>query len=427
MINPGSALKIAYLYQTPAPRLDGDRAAAVHINQVVCHLKRRGHHVRLFTLQGRYPVYTDDPQALWANKTNGFHYGQLGVSGTRPFLWLESALRRLQTELQLPYLGLFDSLHFHEACLRELCGYDLLYERYNLFARGGVWTAQRTGIPLVIEVNGDMIAEYDYVGRPLRGLQRWMAVWSTHFVFATARAIVSPSQGLADHLVARWGLPQDKVFVIPNAADIETFGTPSDPEVWRTRLGIPDDALVVMFVGGFYPWHGLETLVEAFVRVRDQVPTAHLVLVGDGAVRPTVEARIGSLSLNDAAIVTGNVPHPDVADLLALADVTTATLQEKGWGVAPLKLFEYMAAGKAIVASAVAGIDEFILDNETGILVPPEDVEALAQALIHLLRNPAERARLGRNARRQAVEQHSWERYVERLAEIYADVLAQKR
>ena len=134
-------MRIAYLYQAPLSELRGNRAAAIHIHHLVRALQQQGHHLRVFTLQGRQPVYTDDLAAYREGQDAALRTARLGVSGSGPFLLLESALRRLQSTLRLPYLALFDSLHFYEACLHELTNYDVLHERYNLLGLGGAGAA----------------------------------------------------------------------------------------------------------------------------------------------------------------------------------------------------------------------------------------------------------------------------------------------
>jgi glycosyltransferase involved in cell wall biosynthesis len=180
-----------------------------------------------------------------------------------------------------------------------------------------------------------------------------------------------------------------------------------------------------MFVGGFQPWHGLEFLVEAFAQVAQKRPDAKLVLVGDGPARPAVETTITKLGLEKRILITGYVAHDRMPEWLAAADVAVAPyppLPQELW-FSPLKLYEYMAAGKAIVASAAGQIAEVIKDGHNGLLVRPGDVGELAQAIVTLLDDPAGRQALGRAARQQAVNQHSWAVYRQRLELLYAAAL----
>jgi glycosyltransferase involved in cell wall biosynthesis len=192
----------------------------------------------------------------------------------------------------------------------------------------------------------------------------------------------------------------------------------------RHHLGLTDEP-VVMFVGGFYPWHDLSLLVESFGNLLRSAPDARLVLVGDGETRPTLEKMIKEQDLKHAVIMTGAVDHHRVPEMLAVADVAVAPNIPffGGHGGSPLKIFEYMAAGKAIIASGTGQIAEVIHHGHNGLLVKPGDADDLARAMLRLINDPAERARLGRNARQQAVERHSWEHYAKELEQIYLSVL----
>ena len=138
------------------------------------------------------------------------HYGQLGWSGTALFKWFESGVRRLQSELHLPYLALFDSYRMGEAGSINLKGVDLIHERYNLMALGGVRASQKLGIPLVLEVNADLLQQRKFKGIPERGLRRLFAVWATRISFNAAAKIICISVGLKDHLSRKWNIEEEQ-------------------------------------------------------------------------------------------------------------------------------------------------------------------------------------------------------------------------
>jgi glycosyltransferase involved in cell wall biosynthesis len=180
-----------------------------------------------------------------------------------------------------------------------------------------------------------------------------------------------------------------------------------------------------MFVGSFQPWHGIDLLVEIFAQVLQDCPSAKLLLVGDGPARPTVEQKILDLDITNAVIITGLIPHVQIPQMLAIADVVTLpypSLRKDLW-FSPLKLFEYMAAGKAIVASNAGQIAEIIQHGHSGLLIESGNVESFARAVFAILQDPSEGKRLGKNAQEQAVQQFSWEKYVSELEAIYFSVL----
>jgi glycosyltransferase involved in cell wall biosynthesis len=132
-------------------------------------------------------------------------------------------------------------------------------------------------------------------------------------------------------------------------------------------------------------------------------------------------------SLQQSVIMTGSIVHTRVAEMLSVADIALVpsahvSASQGGTGT-PLKLFEYMAAGKPIVATALSHAVEVIQNGHTGLLVEAGNVNQFAEAILTLLKNPSERERLGRNARQLAIEKYSWAEYTRRLEEIYLEVL----
>jgi glycosyltransferase involved in cell wall biosynthesis len=125
--------------------------------------------------------------------------------------------------------------------------------------------------------------------------------------------------------------------------------------------------------------------------------------------------------------MTGEITHAEVPAMLSIADLAVVpsapVAASRGGTGTPLKLFEYMAAGKAIVATAVNQAAEVIEDGRTGRLVPARDVHRFAKTILTLLNDPVERVRLGENARQQAIKLYSWEEYTRRLESIYHNVL----
>ena len=419
-------LKIAHLYQESGIRFCEPHAAQVHIYHTIRGLQRAGHEVTLLALQGRQILCTQDLQVFKSDVLPASHYGQLGLSGTSLFKGFESSVRRLQSELHLPYLALFDSYRMAEAGGKNLKGINLIHERFNLLALGGAWASRKLGIPFVLEVNADLLEQRKFKGVQERGLRRLFAVWATRMCLKTAAKVICISVDLKDHLSRNWNIEESKLTVLPCAADVEAFKPNHNSGIVRQGLGLTTEP-VVIWVGGFYPWHDLDLLLESFAQILRRHPDAKLVLVGDGQTRSSVASTVTKNGLQHAVIMTGAVAHNKVAEMLSIADVAVVpsapvTVSRGGTGT-PLKLFEYMAAAKAIVATAVNQAREVILDGHNGLLVEAGDVNGFAEAMLTLLNDPAERTRLGQNAREQAVKQYSWEQYTKRLEEIYLSVL----
>lgn len=413
-------LRIAYALQNVGGiDFAQDMGDTVPVKQTLLRLQRAGHQVRCLQLRGRTVAGLDDVSAT----SNGAPLPQ-GLSATRPFLAFESGVRRAQRTLRLPYYALFDTYRFYEACLRALPGYDLCHEHNGLFCGGAALACRRLNIPYVLTFSADPLFERELVGRPVRGLRRLLAIWETRFAMGQARKIICVSQASKRRLLDVWQVDPEKIVVMANGVDLHRFRPGYDPRPVRASLGV-GDAPLIGFVGGFRPWHGIERLVESLARVRRHVSEAKLLLIGDGRARPQIESKVAEMGLKQVVIITGLVPQASVPQMLAAVDVAVLPypqLPDELW-FSPLKLYEYMACGKAVVASRSGQIAEVIEEGENGLLVEPGKVGELSRAIVRLLQNEEERSRLGKRAYEQAVKEHSWERYVERLEGVYRSVV----
>lgn len=409
------SLCIAYLIQNAGNDLWEDTGPAVVIKNTVRGLQRAGHQVFVAKLDGRSVLRIDDIDRLGQARAMS-----LGLSGSRAFQLLESGVRRLQRRLRLSYYALFDSFRFYEVCLRVLSGNDICHEYGGAFGIGAALACWRLRIPRLVTVEADFLLEKAVSGSPLRGFHGWVAGQGARLSYRLAQGIITVSEAAKAQLAERWNLDPGKIVVMPNGVDVDLFRPDRDPAAVRAELGLGDDP-VICFVGAFQVWHGLDKLLQGFARVLAARPRARLVLVGDGRARPMVERLAVEAGVSRSVVITGLVEQNRVPAFLAAADVAVLPYPKLGrelW-FSPLKLYEYMAAGKAIVASRSGQNADVIRHGETGLLVEPGDVADLAEKIIHLLDRPQERRRLGENARTQAVARHSWGGYIQRLEAVY--------
>lgn len=415
-------LRVAYMIQNVGLDLHRRVGDVVPVYNSLKGLQQAGHTVRVFELQGRQVALIDDVDRLQETKP-----AALNLTAKRPFLLLESGVRRLQRMMNLPYFAFFDSLRFYEAAMQHLADYDICHEHNGLFSMATAVACRRLQKPYVLTFSADAILESELVGQPLRGWHRRAAVWEAKQTYKLADRIICVSEPAKKHLVQQWRVDPQKIKVMPNGVDIALFGGAYDTAAVRTewRLG---DAPVITFVGGFQPWHGLENLVAAFAQLLPALPQARLLLVGDGPARKSLEAAITQHDVANAVTITGFVSQEQVPAFLAAADIAVLPypeLPQELW-FSPLKLYEYMAAGKAIVASRSGQIAEVLQDGENGLLTPPGSIDALSQAMRTLLQDDALRQRLGRQAQADAVAHHSWKQYIRRLETVYQMAMATK-
>lgn len=352
-------------------------------------------------------------------------FARLGASGKRGFRFIEGAIRRLQRSLGIPYYACFDSFRFYEATLQLLPDVDLCHEHNGLFCMGAAVACARTQKPYVLTFSADPILERKLVERPLRGIHAQVANREARYAFRIARKIICVSEQAKQQLIRNWRVDSEKIVVMPNGVDVHLFGRSYDPQPIRARFGFTNHP-IIGFVGGFQPWHGTDLLVEAFSSLVSQHPNLRLLFVGDGPARPMIEKKVNQLGLSAKVVFTGLVPQSQVPKMLSIVDVAVIPypkLPNDLW-FSPLKLYEYMAAGKAIVASQSGQIAEVLQNGYNGILVEPGNLIALSEAINKLVIDSQLRIQLGENAQHQAVERHSWEKYIHRLEAIYTSVLA---
>lgn len=350
----------------------------------------------------------------------------VGWSGSHCFEFASKASWRVQQWLGIPYLNVFSNYRRFDACRRLLPGFDLAFERNGLYSIGVAKACRRLTLPYVLFFDADEIMERDFQGDPITGLLRWRARNLLAYNLRAADGVIAVSKPAKANLVDNWKVREEKIVVFPNAVDVRTFHP--DPETGkrvRGSLEIADNP-IVMFIGGFYEWHDVGTLLEAFAGLLKIRPDVRLVLVGEGSRRPDMMDHSSALGIGHAVRFTGRISHKEVPDLLCAADIAVAPYprMDHGLWLSPMKLFEYMAAGKAVIASQIEQLAEVIEDGKSGILVPPGNALDLTAALGRLIDDENLRDRLGREARTAAIRKYSWEQYLLRLENFYAAVIA---
>ena len=234
-------------------------------------------------------------------------------------------------------------------------------------------------------------------------------------VWRRAPAYVTITRALADDLAARYG-PRPNVFVIPDGASLDVDGKGDSVASDGNSSDPPQQATVVGYAGHLYPWKGVDVLVRALALV----PRLGGLIVGGHPGeddRARIDTLVGQLGLHDRVRITGLVPFRDVrahlraASILVLPNSASAISERY---TSPLKLFEYLALGRPIVASNLRSIREVLTDERTALLVPPDNPAALASALDRLDSDRMLAASLGREARALASE-YTWDKRARRL------------
>jgi glycosyltransferase involved in cell wall biosynthesis len=213
------------------------------------------------------------------------------------------------------------------------------------------------------------------------------------------------------------GARRDRLVVVDDGIDLVPFrsGNGTHPSSLRAELGLEPGALLVGAVGRLAPQKGHADLVRAWRRVRAAFPTATLAIAGEGPARPLLERLTRDLGIGGSVRLVGHVS--DVPSFLAALDLFVMPSRWEGFGLA---LLEALASGRACVASTADSLPEVV--GSAGLLVPPSDPAALGAAIVRLLSDPGERARLGAEARVRA-DAFSVEKMVAGYEEVYESLL----
>lgn len=283
---------------------------------------------------------------------------------------------------------------------------DFVYERYNLLFLSGLWARRRHRIPWLVEVNAPLFDERcAYGGINLKSLARWSerAVWrGADHVFAVTHVL--------KQRIERESVEPARVSVTPNGIDTAAFeGLPSRSQA-KQRLGL-EGKVVLGFTGFVREWHGLERVLGCMRHLR--VPS-HFLLVGDGPARVALDQRANDLGLASSITFTGLVERSEVIGHVNAFDI--ALQPDVVAYASPLKLFEYLAAGCAIVAPDRPNIREILIHNVNAWLFDADDPNSFVDGVAKLADDTALRQRLGNAAKATIREKHlTWAGNAERI------------
>lgn len=389
MSRKGSADQLSILYlalDVDVGRMSGEGA---HVLEVVGALRDQGHRITL----------------VLPNTEGNVHVAMQLETNRMGVLLIEraSALRQ--------------ALRIRSKAKKVPC--DIIYER-RFVPKVGVVLSFLLDIPLVVEVNAIMPIDAElYSGRRRRLLApiRVERAWHS-FLLSMATIVVTVTPGLAQALQADYGLSRERIKILSNAANAKVF-RPLDRKYCRVHLGLPEGVHIVCFVGDLAPWHGVDVLLEAVSTLVGEGMLVHSLIVGDGILRDTLRALAKKLQIENLVHWVGRVPHERVPEYVGAGDIAVAPIPslptKTSVGSSALKIFEYMACGRAVITT------EFVVEaqkdlSSTLVLVAPGDARALAAAIKELLSDPVRCRDLGARSRRMVEEKYNWERAAEKLS-----------
>ncbi len=369
-------MRIAYVLLDPGIGVFGTKGASVHVQEVVRALRADGHDVTVFCT--RTDEHVPDDLADLDVRRRRLPRG----SGPEREAAVAAAAADIAAEIAAG-------------------GFDLAHERYSLFSdvlarlAAPADGAAIPAIPGILEVNAPLVDEQrDH--RSLHDEAGARAATARQLAAARVVSCVSPQ-------VAEWarteGAARERVVVTPNG--VNTARITPRPTGERAAAG----PVAVGFVGTLKPWHGTHLLLEALARTTGDL---RLEIVGTGPEHERLVRLADQLGLAGRVHLHGALAPERVPGVLHGLDIAVAPYPAGDHYFSPLKVYEYLAAGLPVIASAIGTIPSLLRNGELGVLVPPGDVEALTAALDALAADPGARARLGRAARETAVAEHDW-------------------
>jgi glycosyltransferase involved in cell wall biosynthesis len=432
-------MKVLYLCPDLGIPVLGRKGASVHVRELVGALARAGLRVTLAaqtltkspaetpaTVRARVIQVLPDPTVTTAVHLLKEFNECLGVENSLP-----GELRRILYNKQL-------ARGLNRWFMRNRPAF--IYERASLYATAGTRLAEKFKVPHIVELNAPLALEQSaYRSTGFGDLAAQAERWTlTH-----ADAVIVVSNELRNHVLTL-GVKRDKIHVMPNGVNPELFHPlRQGSRVWEERrqplarntvaLG-RDPATksagpVLGFVGGLRPWHGVEILPELLARLRKRIPALRLIIAGDGQLRGALEREFQRRGLTQHVTFTGALLHEDMPEVIRHFDIALAPYprHDHDFYFSPLKLFEYMACGVAVVASDVGQISEVVTDGKNGLLYPPGSFKALVVCCERLLASAKLREELGDAAATLVRRKFTWDHNAAQVLKLARKLTAQRR
>lgn len=378
-------MNILYHHRTQGKGVEG-----VHINEIVKALNSLGHQVDIVSPE---------------TKPNSAH----------------SFISKFLPEIFFEALEIFYNFVAAKKMDRLLAEkrYDFIYERYAIFNWAGVRTAKKYKIPIILEIN---YTSFTPIYRKRSVFLKPSAHWLDKKIFREANGLIVVSNYLKDHLIDM-GVDEKKVIVLTNAADPVKFNPAIEGCEVRAKYGL-GDSKVIGFIGGFYPWHGLDMLIDSFLTIKKENIRAHLMLIGDGPIKDKLTNKVKKLNIDNDVLFLGRVEHDKLAEYIAAFDI--AVMPDSNNYGSPMKIYEYMAMGKPVIAPHLGPLEDGIVDGREGILFDQRDKNGLYNALKMLLLNDKLRISMGHLSRENIMSRHTWLKNAEAILKLYHDLDAKK-
>lgn len=384
-------MKILYFSPHPNLGLNISSGPGTHMREVIGGFRDAGHQVETLIMGGEEELQTESASSA-----------KKGLKEkVKPFipayLWQSMKDSRLIK---------FDG-HVKAMLLKKVVEFqpDLIYERGYYMMTSGVQVAQATKTEHFLEMNAPYPEEkIDMEGKSVFDIT---AIEREKYQVDSTDHLVVVSSALKEYYINKCGIPEEKVLVTPNA--INTSIIPEENPSLKQELFGNTETLIVGFVGSIFPYHGVDLLIKAFAKWN--YSNSKLLVVGDGATLEDLKNLTVELGIDNRVVFTGSLPHSQAIDHIQAMDITV--MAKSNWYGSPVKIFEYGALGKVVIAPNNVPVRDVMDNGVHGLLIEGED--ELLDAFNKLGTNQKLRSRLARNWEEEVLAEHTWKKVTESI------------
>ncbi|TWU19996.1 glycosyltransferase family 4 protein [Allorhodopirellula heiligendammensis] len=380
-------MKILYHHRTR-----GDGAEGVHINEMIGAFRELRHEVSIAAPRG-------------ATKASGLAASQPSrpPSGFKVFLKQTAEI----------FYNVVD--YFRVRAAVKKAQPDFIYERYSSYDFAGVMAAKHLKIPIIVEVNVTYAGRF---GARFPVIYRGLLKRAESYVLQHADGIVVVSEALKE-CVLDVRKDDATTIVTPNAINltqIKKLDHHGLRTTMRAELDV-EDKIVIGFVGSLRKWHGIDFFADAMTAIVSQTKNVYFLIVGSGEYEDTLKAKIKDAKLEEHVNLVGPVAHDQVYSYIAAMDV--GVMPDSNEFGSPMKILEYMAMECVAVGPDLGPIHEIIRDGETGCIFKRRDQADFVSVLINLCDNVKRRKQIGENARRDVLNERTWNRNASDVLDLF--------
>lgn len=297
---------------------------------------------------------------------------------------------------------------------------DFIYERFSFYGNVGYLISRKLDIPLILEVNST-VSTYTNAQRG-KLIPIFLLKYLEKQTLQNADAIIAVCRELKEQIEADVSTKRE-VLIMTNKVNLEKFNPSVDSKQLKHKLGL-DGQIVIVYLGKIASHRGVDVLLSSFISLLD-LENISLLIVGSGIMEKKISHAINQIRENygaNRAIFIKGVSHSEVPVFFQIADILVAPYNEEHFFGSPMKIFEYMAMAKPIIASRVGQITDVLTDGKSAILIDPGSEEQLTQAVKLLINDESLRSRLGRNAREIVEKGYSWDTNAKAVIELYHQI-----